>query len=61
VVTFDPAVRKFYVQAGEGPGLTYLDNEAVLKPEELASGNHLRLGDTELRFLALCGEDFGWD
>ena len=58
LVTFDPAVRKFYIQAGEGPGLTYLNNEAVLKPEELASGNHVMLGVTELRFLARCGEGF---
>jgi len=61
VLTFDPVLRKFYILQGEGPGLCYLNNEAVLAPTELPGGSHLKLGDTVLRMLALCGEDFLWD
>jgi hypothetical protein len=61
LVTFDPVAGKFYVQAGEGRNLAYLKDEPVLVPVELESGDHIRLGSTELRFLPLCGDGFGWD
>ena len=61
VITYDPRGRKFYVQPGSGKNLTYLGDAPVLAPQELASGAHLMLGKTTLRFIALCGPDFDWD
>lgn len=61
IVTFDAHARKFYVQPGDGRWLTYLDEEPVLAPTPLESGNHIRLGGTVLRFVALCGDDFSWE
>jgi hypothetical protein len=61
LVTFDSLAGKFYIQPGEGRNLAYLDGEPVLVPTRLSSGQHIRVGDTILRFVALCGEDFSWD
>ena len=59
-VTYDPVSRKFYLQNGEGNQLTYLEGQPVLAPTQLAAGNQIRVGDTVLRFVPLCGEDFDW-
>jgi len=61
VVTFDSVTRKFYIQPGEGSNLAYMDNKPVLAPMELAGGSHFQLGDTVLRLVALCGDDFSWE
>jgi len=60
-VTYDPVSRKFYLQQGDGNKLTYLEDEPVLVPTDLAAGNQIRVGDTVLRFVPLCGEDFDWE
>ncbi len=60
MLSYDPVTRKFYLQHGEGPQLTYLDGQPVLAVTQLAAGNHIRVGDTELRFVPLCGDDFDW-
>ncbi len=60
MVTFDGESRTFYVQHGGGPNLTYLGDDPVLTPEELSPGDRIRLGDTVLLFLPLCGDDFDW-
>jgi len=59
-VTYDPVTRKFYLQQGEGTQLTYLEGQPVLAPTQLAAGNQIRLGDTVLRFVPMCGKDFDW-
>ena len=59
-VTYDPVTRKFYLQQGDGNQLTYLEDQPVLAPTQLAAGNQIRLGDTVLRFVPLCGKDFKW-
>ena len=59
-VTYDPVTRKFYLQQGDGDKLTYLEGEPVLVPTQLAAGNQIRVGDTGLRFVPLCGKDFDW-
>jgi len=61
LITFDPLSGKFYIQPGEGRNLAYLDGQPVLVPTELPRGQHIRLGDTTLRFVPLCGEDFSWE
>jgi len=61
LLTFDALSGKFYIQPGEGRNLAYLDDQPVLVPTVLQSGQHIRLGETMLRFLPLCGEDFSWE
>ena len=61
VVTYDPRGRKFYLQHGSGSNLSYLNDQPVLAPVELEPHAQLRLGNTTLRFVPLCGPDFCWD
>ena len=60
-VTYDPRGRKFYVQHGGGTNLTYVDDEPVLAPRELAPLAHVQMGATVLRFVPLCGSGFSWE
>ncbi len=59
-VTYDPRGRVYYVQHGGGTNLTYVDDKPVLTPTELAALTHITIGDTVLRFVPLCGEEFDW-
>ena len=38
-----------------------LNGRPVLSTEELTHGDIIRIGETTLRFVALCGTDFTWD
>lgn len=60
IITYDPRGRKFYLQHGEGKNLTYLNNEPVLIPTQLIGVEDISLGQTVLRFIPLCGENFDW-
>ncbi len=60
MLTYDPRGRRFYMQHGEGTNLTYLNNQPILAPVELTGGETILLGQTQLRFVPLCGPDFDW-
>lgn len=60
VLTYDPRSRKFYLQHGGGRNLTYVGDQAVLTPTEIASNTEVMIGRTKLRFIALCGPQFDW-
>jgi hypothetical protein len=60
IVTFDPLGRKFYIQQGTGTNLVYVGGAPVLIPTEISDRAEIRMGDTRLLFVALCGERFGW-
>ena len=59
-VVYEPRARRFLLMHGDGTNLTYLNGELVMASVEIASGNEIQLGDTTLRFQALCGPDFDW-
>jgi len=60
-VTYDPRGKRFYIQHGGGTNLTYVNDQPVLAPQELAPNTHILIGNTTLRFVPLCGEQFDWD
>lgn len=60
-VTFDPHQQKFFVQSGDGNGLTYVNNELLMMFKELQPYDIISLGTCELMFLPLCGEKFSWE
>ncbi len=60
VVAYDPKGNRFYLQPGTGTNLTYLNGNPVLAPTPLPSGSEILLGETTLRFVALCGDSFNW-
>lgn len=59
-IAYDPELRKFYLGHGGKANLVRLNNRPVLSTEELANGNLIRIGETTIRFVALCGEGFDW-
>jgi hypothetical protein len=60
IITYDPKSRSFYVQHGGGVNLTYLGDDPVLTPTKLNGGELINIGQTILKFVRLCGEDFDW-
>ena len=58
ILTFDPASEAFYLQAGDGRGLTYLNGTLLLTPMQLKPHDLIRVGATTLLFVPLCGESF---
>ncbi|HEY6816392.1 MAG TPA: FHA domain-containing protein [Croceibacterium sp.] len=59
-VTYDSRGRQFYVQPGEGTGLTYSEGKPILTPTVLVAEMQIEIGRTVLRFLPLCNETFDW-
>jgi len=57
---YDPRSRKFTMTLGDGINPTYVRGDALLVPTEIKSGDRLQMGQTELLFMALCGENFDW-
>jgi hypothetical protein len=57
---YEPRSRKFSLTLGEGTNPTYVRGDVLLAPTEIKSGDRIQLGETELLFVALCGENFEW-
>lgn len=59
-VAYDPEQRTFYLGHGGKANLVRLNGNPVLSTEMLGSGDQIRIGETVLRFVGLCGPDFNW-
>lgn len=59
-VVYDTKNREFFLQPGEGTGITYLNGEAVLAPVKLRSHQRFEVGHTTLMLVPLCSVDFDW-
>lgn len=59
-ITYDYVSRKFLIQHGGKSNLVRVNNSPVLQPSELKIGDEISLGNTVLRFVPFCGEDFDW-
>ena len=59
-IVYEPRERRFLLLHGDGTNLTYLNNQLVIDAVDLASGSEVQIGNTTLRFQALCGKDFDW-
>lgn len=57
---YDARARRFSMTLAEGINPTYIRGEALLAPTEIKSGDRILMGETELLFVALCGESFEW-
>lgn len=59
-IAFDPEDTKFYLGHGGKSNIVRLNGRPVLTTEELSSGDSILIGETTLRFVALCGPEFNW-
>lgn len=60
-IAFDAEQKKFFVGHGGKTNLVRLNNAPLLSTEEMRSKDTIRLGETTLRFMAFCDEDFSWE
>ena len=60
VVSYDVRGKRFYIQGG-GTNLAYINETPILEAQELAPHAEIQLGETTLRFVPLCGENFNWE
>lgn len=57
---YDAEDNKFYLGHGGKSNIIKLNGRPVLSTEEVFHGDMIRIGETTLRFVALCGADFQW-
>lgn len=59
-IAFDGEQRRFFFGHGGKANLVRLNGRPVLSTEDLATNSVIRIGETTLRFVALCGDSFSW-
>ncbi len=60
-ITFEPHQKKFFIQAGESSGLTYVNDELVMTFAPLKDYDMILLGNSKFVFLRLVNDKFSWD
>jgi hypothetical protein len=60
-IAFDDEAQQFLLGHGGKANIVRLNGRPVLSTEPLKHGDTIRIGETTLRFIAFCGEDFVWN
>lgn len=60
-IVYDPETREFTLGHGGKSNIVRLNDKPLISNETLSTGDVMRIGETVLRFVALCGEDFTWE
>ena len=60
-VIYDPQQRLFFLHAGTGKGLVYLNDTLVFSCDPLEAYDHIQIGNNDLVFIPLCGAQFSWE
>ncbi|MCK5652111.1 MAG: FHA domain-containing protein [Gemmatimonadetes bacterium] len=60
ILSYDPRTHVFVLAPGEGRGLVYHNGTSVLTPVQVNAHDTIELGESTLRFIPLCGDDFSW-
>lgn len=60
-IAYDPKHRTFHLIPGRGTNLVYVEGSPLLTPQAVTTGTNFQVGDTGLRFVALCGPDWEWE
>ena len=60
-VIYEPKKHHFFVQPGDSSGLTYLNDDYISEMKELKAFDSIELGESVLKFVPLCGDNFNWD
>jgi hypothetical protein len=59
-IAYDSEQCGFFVGQSGRSNIVRLNNKPLLSTEQIRSGDQIRLGETTLRLVALCGEGFSW-
>ena len=60
-IAYDDEQRTFFIGHGGKANLVRLNDMPVLSTETLTDGDLIRIGETMLRFISLCGPEFSWE
>ena len=60
-IVYDPESRGFLLGHGGKANIVRLNDTPVITNEALKHGDVIRLGETKLRLVTFCGEDFDWN
>ena len=61
LIVYDPIETVFYLSLTEGKGIVRINDRVLLQPTKLKSHDRITIGNTELTFVAFCGEHFAWN
>lgn len=59
-ITYDFQERTFHITHGGKANVVRLNDKPVLQPLQINSGDRIKVGNTTMQFVALCGPDFDW-
>ncbi|WP_246057682.1 FHA domain-containing protein [Arenibacterium halophilum] len=59
-IAYDDEAKAFYLGHGGKSNIIRLNGRPVLSTEEMHNGDEIRIGETVLKLVALCGADFTW-
>jgi hypothetical protein len=59
-IAYDSDANQFLLAHGEGRSLTKINGKTLMGSQELQAFDRIRLGETELLFVPLCGSQFSW-
>ncbi len=60
IIAYDTKEKKYFFAPGEGRSITRLNGAATLMMTEIHAFDRLEIGQTELMFIPLCGDNFEW-
>lgn len=60
-IVYDPEMHKFLLGHGGKSNVVRLNDQPLISNEVIKTGDLIRIGETTLKFVALCDEKFNWD
>lgn len=60
-VAYDVDENTFLLSHAEGRSLTKVNGKTIMDTYELNAYDHIRMGETEMIFVPLCGQNFSWN
>lgn len=60
-IAYDAEQNSFFIGHGGKANIVRCNNRPVLSTQELEPGDSIRIGETTLRFVPLCGPGFHWN
>ena len=60
-IVYDPKEHTFLLGHGGKSNIVRLNGKPVASTSDLEDGNEIEIGETKLRFVALCSKEFNWD
>ena len=60
-IVYDPKEHSFLLGHGGKSNIVRLNGTAVVSTSELVDGDEIEIGETRMRFVALCSEEFNWE